>query len=76
MTNTFKKLYEATSSQGGRNRVLSKEILYEANPNKVKALMYLLDYHESLNDNIIVFCDKIKLITFLASKLHRPLLGG
>lgn len=38
--------------------------------------MYLLDYHESLNDNIIVFCDRIKLITFLASHLKRPLLGG
>jgi len=38
--------------------------------------MFLLDYHESLNDNIIVFCDKVKLITFLASKLKRPLLAG
>jgi hypothetical protein len=38
--------------------------------------MYLLEYHESLNDNIIVFCDRINLITFLASQLKRPLLGG
>lgn len=56
--------------------MLSKEILYEANPNKIKALMYLLDYHESLNDSIIVFCDKIKLIKYLAEKLRRPLLAG
>ena len=35
-----------------------------------------MDYHENLNDNIIVFCDKIKLITFLASQLKRPLLAG
>lgn len=66
MTPTFKQLYDATNLKKGKSRVLGKEMLYEANPNKIKALMYLLDYHESLNDSIIVFCDKIKLITFLA----------
>jgi DNA excision repair protein ERCC-3 len=76
MTQIFRQLYEDTSMKKGKSRVLSKEILYEANPNKVKALMFLLSYHESLNDQIIVFCDKVKLITFLASSLKRPLLGG
>jgi superfamily II DNA/RNA helicase len=76
MTETFKDLYKTTSMKKGKEKVLSKELLYEANPNKVKALMYLLDYHESLNDNIIVFCDKVRLITFLASQLKKPLLGG
>lgn len=50
--------------------------MYQSNPNKLKALIYLLEYHERLNDNIIVFCDKISLIYFLAEKLQIPLLSG
>lgn len=38
--------------------------------------MYLLRYHENLKDNVIVFCDNIKLIKYLAEKLKKPLLMG
>lgn len=38
--------------------------------------MYLLDYHEKLDDQIIVFCDRISVINYLADKLKIPLLSG
>ena len=38
--------------------------------------MLLLEYHESVGDQIIVFCDRISVIDHLARKLKRPLLTG
>ena len=50
--------------------------IVECNPNKIKTLLLLLEYHEELGDQIIVFCDRISFIHFLALKLKRPLLTG
>lgn len=38
--------------------------------------MYLLEHHEKLDDQIIVFCDRISVINYLADKLKIPLLSG
>jgi DNA excision repair protein ERCC-3 len=32
--------------------------------------------HEALGDQIIIFCDRISLISFLAEALERPMLSG
>jgi superfamily II DNA or RNA helicase len=45
-----------------------------SNPNKIKALIYLLKIHE--NDNTIIFCDYIALIKALAQKFKIPAIYG
>jgi superfamily II DNA/RNA helicase len=77
MTPLFAKLYsEHTTHNRSETQDITKQTLYQGNPNKVRALMYLLEHHEKLNDQIIVFCDSVALITYLASHLKKPLLGG
>lgn len=49
---------------------------YKINPNKVKALLFLLHHHEALNDHILVFSDDVQILRFLAAKLRRPFLAG
>ena len=51
-------------------------MIYCANPNKIKALVYLLHIHESRNDQIIIFCDSIPLILYVARMLKRPAIYG
>lgn len=46
------------------------------NPNKIKALIYLLYHHEQLNDHILVFSDNTAILYYLAAKLRRPVLTG
>lgn len=71
MTQYFSQLYKKFEKEKSK-----RQTCYQVNPNKVKALLYLLEYHEKLQDNIIVFCDNIKLIKFLADSLHRAMLFG
>ena len=45
MTPTFRHLYDICNQTKTKNVAKKRELLYEANPNKIKALMYLLEYH-------------------------------
>jgi hypothetical protein len=39
---------------------------FRVNPNKIKALIYLLHYHEQLHDHILVFSDDTTILYYLA----------
>ena len=71
----FKDIYRSITGHSIR-AAKEREALYECNPNKIKTLMYLLQFHEKLNDQIIVFCDRISIIEYLAVTLKIPLLSG
>lgn len=71
LTQTFQMKYEENRSRRDR-----RQLCYKVNPNKVKALIYLLQYHEELNDSILVFSDDVALIKYLGYKMKRPILRG
>lgn len=53
-----------------------REMIYCANPNKIKALTYLLEIHKSRNDQVIIFCDCIALIKHVAQMFKIPAIYG
>lgn len=54
----------------------SKSLLYVMNPLKMQACQYLITYHESRGDKIIVFSDDVYALEFYARKLMKPYLYG
>lgn len=55
---------------------INEGLCYKINPNKIKALLFLLHHHEQLNDHILVFSDYKYILNFLAAKLRKPILSG
>ena len=51
-----------------------KDMMYQINSNKMKALIYLLEIHK--NDNVLVFSDDIMVLQHMAKKLNKPILMG
>src|SRR5690606_2191467 len=68
LTPIFKEKYK--NSKG------VKELCYKINPNKIKALLFLLYHHEQLNDHILVFSDDVGILNYISRKLRRPMLAG
>lgn len=54
----------------------SRSLLYVMNPLKMQACQYLITYHESRGDKIIVFSDDVYALEFYARKLMKPYLYG
>lgn len=54
----------------------SKSLLYVMNPLKMQACQYLITYHESRGDKIIVFSDDVYALEFYARKMMKPYLYG
>jgi DNA excision repair protein ERCC-3 len=69
MTPEFYAEYLQTKS---RKRVL----LHAINPNKFQACQYLIHYHESRGDKIIVFSDNVWALEKYAHKLGKPYIHG
>lgn len=57
-------------------KVRSKSLLYVMNPMKIQACQYLITYHETRGDKIIVFSDDVYALEFYARKLMKPYLYG
>lgn len=51
-------------------------LLYVMNPNKFKACQYLIDWHESRGDKVLVFSDIIFALEKYAKDLKKPFLCG
>ena len=53
-----------------------KKLLYVMNPTKIQACQFLIQYHESRGDKIIVFSDNIFALKTYAVKLGKPYIYG
>ncbi|KAJ3120606.1 transcription factor TFIIH complex ERCC-3 subunit [Nowakowskiella sp. JEL0407] len=53
-----------------------RQLLYIMNPRKVQACQYLIEYHESCGDKVIVFSDNVFALKHYATKLGRPYIYG
>ena len=59
-----------------RERSRKKMLLYCMNPTKFQAAQYLIHYHESRGDKIIVFSDNVYALEAYAIKLGKPYIHG
>ncbi|KAL1902526.1 DNA repair helicase RAD25 [Sporothrix stenoceras] len=69
MTTEFFEEYLKSSSR-------TKQALYVMNPRKFQACQYLINYHESRGDKIIVFSDDVFALTKYATKLGKACIYG
>ncbi|XP_055327559.1 general transcription and DNA repair factor IIH helicase subunit XPB-like [Paramacrobiotus metropolitanus] len=51
-------------------------LLYVMNPNKIRALEFLVKFHERRNDKIIVFCDNVFALIKTAKQMNKPYIFG
>mmetsp|Transcript_27008 Transcript_27008/g.43497 ORF Transcript_27008/g.43497 Transcript_27008/m.43497 type:complete len:866 (-) Transcript_27008:1085-3682(-) len=58
------------------NSVHVKQLLYTMNPNKCIAADYLVRQHEARGDKVLVFCDNIMAVKYMAELLSRPYISG
>lgn len=66
------EFYDQYLQQDHRN----KNLLYIMNPNKFQACQYLINYHESRGDKIIVFSDNVYALKQYALKLNKAYIFG
>ncbi|WFD45342.1 DNA helicase [Malassezia psittaci] len=59
-----------------REKTRKKMLLYCMNPTKFQAAQYLIQYHESRGDKIIVFSDNVYALEAYAIKLGKPYIHG
>lgn len=59
-----------------RERSRKKMLLYCMNPTKFQAAQYLIHYHETRGDKIIVFSDNVYALEAYAIKLGKPYIHG
>ncbi|ORX41081.1 putative general RNA polymerase II transcription factor [Kockovaella imperatae] len=69
MTPEFYREYLRTAS---RKRIL----LHAMNPNKIQACQFLINYHESRGDKVIVFSDNVYALEAYAKKLGKSFIHG
>lgn len=50
--------------------------MHTGNPNKFKALQFLIRNHEMLGHKIIVFCDSLLILNYYAQTLGYPVIDG
>ncbi|KAI9246244.1 P-loop containing nucleoside triphosphate hydrolase protein [Phascolomyces articulosus] len=66
------EFYKEYLQENSRKRAL----LYVMNPKKFQACQYLIQYHESRGDKIIVFSDNVHALVEYAKKLGKPYIYG
>ncbi|TPX68725.1 hypothetical protein SpCBS45565_g02880 [Spizellomyces sp. 'palustris'] len=59
-----------------REKSRRRQLLYAMNPRKLQACQYLIDFHESRGDKIIVFSDNVFALKHYAMKLNKPYIYG
>jgi DNA excision repair protein ERCC-3 len=70
MTGSFMKEYLSVAN------ARLKQLLYVMNPNKLRAVEFLVRFHEKRGDKIIVFSDLVYSLKLYAEMLKRPLIYG
>jgi DNA excision repair protein ERCC-3 len=70
MTGPFMKEYLLSSN------ARLKQLLYVMNPSKLRAVEYLVRFHEERGDKIIVFSDLVYSLKLYAEMLKKPLIYG
>jgi len=70
MTGPFMKEYLIASN------ARLKQLLYVMNPSKLRAVEFLVRFHEARGDKIIVFSDLVYSLKLYAEMLKRPLIYG
>jgi len=70
MTGPFMKEYLMASN------ARLKQLLYVMNPSKIRAVEFLVRFHEDRGDKIIVFSDLVYSLKLYAEMLKRPLIYG
>jgi DNA excision repair protein ERCC-3 len=53
-----------------------QRLLYAMNPNKFRSCEFLMKYHESRGDKVIIFSDNVFALRMYAKKLERPCIDG
>ena len=59
-----------------RNRSRKRILLHAMNPNKIQAAQFLINYHESRGDKVIVFSDNLYALEAYAKKLGKSFIHG
>ncbi|WOO78810.1 General transcription and DNA repair factor IIH helicase subunit XPB [Vanrija pseudolonga] len=59
-----------------RNPSRKRVLLHAMNPNKMQACQFLINYHESRGDKVIVFSDNVYALEAYAKKLGKPYIHG
>lgn len=70
MTGPFMKEYLLASN------ARLKQLLYVMNPSKIRAVAFLVKFHEERGDKIIVFSDLVYSLKLYAEMLQKPLIYG
>ena len=71
MTSEFMREYSKKDRTPGQ-----KQLLYVMNPTKVRACQYLVQYHETRGDKVIVFSDNLFALREYAVRMRKPFLYG
>jgi DNA excision repair protein ERCC-3 len=59
-----------------RNPSRKRILLHAMNPNKIQACQFLIEYHESRGDKVIVFSDNVYALEAYAKKLSKSFIHG
>ncbi|CAE7131233.1 unnamed protein product [Rhizoctonia solani] len=59
-----------------REKSRKRMLLYCMNPRKFQSCQYLIKFHETRGDKIIVFSDNVYALEAYAKKLHKPFICG
>lgn len=59
-----------------RNPSRKRILLHAMNPNKIQACQFLINYHESRGDKVIVFSDNVYALEAYAKKLGKSFIHG
>jgi len=60
----------------GASNAKLKQLLYVMNPSKLRAVEYLVRFHEARGDKIILFSDLVYSLTLYGKKLKKPMIYG
>lgn len=71
MTQEFLREYLKKERTAGQ-----RQLLFVMNPNKLRACQYLVQYHESRGDKVIVFSDNLFALREYAIRMRKPFLYG
>ena len=72
MTEDFYNEYLVTESENKRY----SQVLSDFNPNKFRAMQYLIRVHEERGDKVLIFSDNIPLLKHCAKLLRKPFIYG
>ncbi|KAL4441382.1 hypothetical protein ABPG74_013677 [Tetrahymena malaccensis] len=70
------KMHDSCKNFMIEKKYKNKPSLQSGNPQKFKLLYYLIKFHESRKDKILVFCDQISVLKYYSQKMGYPAIYG